>query len=66
MTLDHYQDAIEAELQGQIDQIGNAIVIARQESDWSTWRLLHVRADGVRDALAGIRRLYLEQMRQTA
>jgi hypothetical protein len=57
-----YQDRIEAEMDRQLRKLAQLSAVARQENDWATWNAISHRADGVRDALEGVRRLYLEQM----
>jgi len=66
MTIDQYQDSLEAAFERELASCRDVIAIAREESDWSTWRLLSAHAEGIRGGLAIIRALYLEQMRQTA
>jgi hypothetical protein len=66
MNIDEYHDIVTQRLDAQLETLRRAIAISRQENDLHTYSFLSHRADGVRDALEAVRRVYAEHGRVAA
>ena len=57
-----YHDQIEQELERRLADLRERTKLARAQGDWHSYSAFGHRAEGVRDALEGVRRIYHEHL----
>jgi hypothetical protein len=60
--VEQHQDTLELELEAALAKLRGQIAQARVENDWHTHAFLGHRADGIREAMEIVRRVYHEHL----
>jgi len=62
-TIEQHQDTLELELEAELAKLRSRIALAREQGDWHSYSAFGHRAEGVRDALESVRRVYADRLR---